>query len=151
MPVAGDNPPNAEGRAARVASVAERGDGRGRSEREMDPREVAERLLREQRNRDGDFIRRNLRRVERAIALFLASLVPGVGERHIAARDAAEAVRQAAERAAQERAEREAEEAAQQQDGTAVETTDEGNNAEADRASPPGEAQGLQQQPSIEV
>ena len=31
-----------------------------------------------------------LRRVERAIALFIASLVPGVGERHMAARGAAE-------------------------------------------------------------
>lgn len=30
------------------------------------------------------------RRVERAVALFLASLVPGIGERHIAARNAAE-------------------------------------------------------------
>lgn len=151
MPGAGDDAPNAENRAARGDSVAERGDGRGRTEGELDPREVAERLLREQRNRDGDFIRRNLRRVERAVALFLASLVPGVGERHIAARDAAEAVRQAAERAAQERAEREAEEATRQADDSAVETTDEGNNAEANRASAPEEAQGSQQQPLIEV
>lgn len=154
MPVAGNDPPGAEGRAARGDSVAESGNTRGGAEGELDPREVAERLLREQRNRDGDFIRRNLRRVERAIALFLASLVPGVGERHIAARDAAEAVRQAAERAAQERAEREAEEAARQGDGTAAETTDGGNNAEAGGATPPGdsgEAQGLQQQALIEI
>lgn len=151
MPGAGDDAPNAGNRAARGDSVAERGDGRGRTEGELDPREVAERLLREQRNGDGDFIRRNLRRVERAVALFLASLVPGVGERHIAARDAVEAVRQAAERAAQERAEREAEEATRQADDSAAETTDEGNNAEANRASAPEEAQGAQQQPLIEV
>ena len=151
MPVAGNDHPNVEGRGARGDSVAERGNAGGQAEGELDPREVAERLLRDQRNRDGDFIRRNLRRVERAIALFLASLVPGVGERHIAARDAAEAVRQAAERAAQERAEREAEEAARQQDGTAAETTDDRNNAEAGGASAPGEAQGSQQQPLIEI
>ncbi|KAA6412087.1 MAG: hypothetical protein FRX48_04237 [Lasallia pustulata] len=153
MPVAGNNPPNADGRAARGDSVTERGNAGGQGE--LDPREVADRLLREQRNRDGDFIRRNLRRAERAVAFFLASLVPGVGERHIAARDAAEAERLAAERAAQERAQREAEEAARPQDGTAAGTRDEGNSAEAGGASPSGEAQGSQQQqqqqPLIEI
>ncbi|KAK2742634.1 hypothetical protein FQN55_007753 [Onygenales sp. PD_40] len=44
-----------------------------------------------------------VRRVERAVALFLASLVPGVGERHIAARNALEAARnQLAARAEEE-------------------------------------------------
>ncbi|PGH12042.1 hypothetical protein AJ80_06861 [Polytolypa hystricis UAMH7299] len=43
------------------------------------------------------------RRVERAVALFIASLVPGVGERHIAARNAAEeAQRQREQEAAQQ-------------------------------------------------
>ncbi|KAL8838991.1 MAG: hypothetical protein Q9170_001921 [Blastenia crenularia] len=56
------------------------------------PAEVADRLLRE-RNEQSLF-----RRAERAIALFLASLVPGVGERHIAARDAAQARRVGEER-----------------------------------------------------
>jgi hypothetical protein len=37
----------------------------------------------------------NLRRVERSAALFIASLVPGVGERHIEVRNAAEAARNA--------------------------------------------------------
>lgn len=151
MPVAGNDPPNAEDRGARGDSVAQGGNAGGRAEGGLDPREVAERLLQEQRNRDGDLIRRNLRRAERAIAFFLVSLVPGVGERHIAARDAAEAVRRAAERAAQERAEREAEEAARQQDGIAAGTADEGANAEAGGASPQGEVQGSQQQPLIEI
>ena len=57
------------------------------------PQQAAERLLREREERDGNVIRQYLRRAERAIALFIASLVPGVGERHIAARDAAEAAR----------------------------------------------------------
>ncbi|KAL4934477.1 uncharacterized protein BDV17DRAFT_8405 [Aspergillus undulatus] len=38
-------------------------------------------------------IYRNLQRVERSAALFIASLVPGVGERHIEVRNAAEAAR----------------------------------------------------------
>lgn len=45
----------------------------------------------EQRVRgDETHLRGIFRRVERAIALFIASLVPGVGERHMAARGAAE-------------------------------------------------------------
>ena len=53
------------------------------------PRDMADRLLREHGDQQGvGMVRRNLRRAERAAALFIASLVPGVGERHIAARDA---------------------------------------------------------------
>ncbi|KAI4201631.1 MAG: hypothetical protein LQ350_003110 [Teloschistes chrysophthalmus] len=44
-------------------------------------------LVQNPRNQNPSIVRR----AERAIALFLASLVPGVGERHIAARDAAAA------------------------------------------------------------
>lgn len=39
----------------------------------------------------GHGLRNNIRRVERSVALFLASLVPGVGERHVEARHAEEA------------------------------------------------------------
>ena len=74
------------------------------------PHQAAERLLREHERRDGSIIRQNLRRLERALALFVASLVPGVGERHIAARDAAEAARREEERLREENARREEEE-----------------------------------------
>ncbi|KAL4976961.1 hypothetical protein BDW66DRAFT_133557 [Aspergillus desertorum] len=53
----------------------------------------------------------NLRRVERSAALFIASLVPGVGERHIEVRNAAEAARNA-DLARQEEERRRQEEAA---------------------------------------
>ncbi|KAL8953106.1 MAG: hypothetical protein Q9222_001044, partial [Ikaeria aurantiellina] len=53
----------------------------------MTPEALAARLLRERQSQSL------FRRAERAVALFVASLVPGVGERHIAARDAAEARR----------------------------------------------------------
>ena len=49
-------------------------------------------------------LRNNLRRVERSVALFMASLIPGVGERHVEARQAVEA---AQNRAAEEEAEEE--------------------------------------------
>ncbi|KAL8915244.1 MAG: hypothetical protein Q9171_000363 [Xanthocarpia ochracea] len=66
-----------------------------------DPQVLADRLLRDQANASL------FRRAERAVALFVVSLVPGVGERHIAARDAAEARRMEEER---QREAREAEE-----------------------------------------
>lgn len=83
------------------------------------PQQAAERLLREREQMDGNIMRQYLRRAERAIALFVASLVPGVGERHIAARDAAEAAireqerereREREEREQRERTQRESEE-----------------------------------------
>lgn len=43
-------------------------------------------------------VQQQLRRVERAVALFLASLVPGIGERHIEVQNAAEAAIQNRER-----------------------------------------------------
>ncbi|KAL5338499.1 hypothetical protein BJX70DRAFT_366647 [Aspergillus crustosus] len=58
-------------------------------------------------------LRNNLRRVERSAALFIASLVPGVGERHIEVRNAAEAARNAIlARQEEERRQREEEAAA---------------------------------------
>ncbi|KAL4742159.1 hypothetical protein BDV11DRAFT_30101 [Aspergillus similis] len=65
---------------------------------------------------------RNLRRVERSAALFIASLVPGVGERHIEMRNAAEAARNA-------ELARQAEERRRQEEAAAA-TTDEGTAGE---------------------
>ena len=57
-----------------------------------------------------------LRRLERSIALFIASLVPGVGERHIEVRNAAEAALQNQERARVQEEEGRAQENGGQQD-----------------------------------
>ncbi len=55
-------------------------------------------MLEERRRADGGWLVTQFQRVEHSLLLFLASLVPGVGERHIAAREAeanaAEAERQ---------------------------------------------------------
>lgn len=93
----GNNANGTQNRAASGAEIA------------STPQQAAERLLREQDRRDGSIVRQNLRRLERALALFVASLVPGVGERHIAARDAAEAARREEERLREENARREEE------------------------------------------
>ena len=97
-PNAGNNANVMQNRAAPGAEVA------------STPHQTAERLLREHDRGDGSVIRQNLRRLERALALFVASLVPGVGERHIAARDAAEAARREEERLREESARKEEEE-----------------------------------------
>jgi hypothetical protein len=74
--------PVREGRAAD-------GPGPRRRRGELDEVEVAARLIRQQREARGDWWLTQVRRIEHAALLFLASLVPGVGERHIAAREAA--------------------------------------------------------------
>lgn len=51
--------------------------------------QARERLLQAGERQNGNIVSQSIRRVERAIALFVASLIPGVGERHIAAREAA--------------------------------------------------------------
>ena len=56
---------------------------------ELDEAEVAARLLRQHREMNAEWWLAQIRRAEHAALLFLASLVPGVGERHIAAREAA--------------------------------------------------------------
>lgn len=70
------------------------------------PQQPADRTSQGRQNRAESLTRQYIRRAERAIALFIASLVPGVGERHIAAREAAEAASLEEERA-RERAEAE--------------------------------------------
>ena len=124
VPLAANDRPRAGADGA--GNNADRG-GTQPANREPTPQEAAERLLQERESQDVSFVRQSFRRVERAVALFVASLVPGVGERHIAAREAAEAARQAEarEREAQARVRREEEE---RQEGNAG--AGEGNVAE---------------------
>ena len=87
-----------------VENSARRGGPENGRQPESNPRpeDLAARLLRERNEQDQSLLSRSFRRAERATALFVASLVPGVGERHIAARDAAVAARLAAEREQEE-------------------------------------------------
>jgi hypothetical protein len=65
---------------------------------EPDPAQAAARLVEQRREANGGWLMTQINRAEHALLLFLASLVPGVGERHIAHREAeanaAEAERQ---------------------------------------------------------
>lgn len=115
--------------------------------REPTPQEAAERLLQERERQDVSFVRQSFRRVERAVALFVASLVPGVGERHIAAREAAEAARRAEAREREERVRKEEEEARERQEGSADAG---GGNVGSESSSVP-EQQQAAERPLIEV
>ena len=62
------------------------------------PTETAARLLAQRQNPYFALIRDYTRRFERGLALFLGSLIPGFGERHVEAQNAVEAAIAAAER-----------------------------------------------------
>lgn len=84
------------------------------------PEETAERLLQEDRQRNPNVLLDTFWRVEQAIALFIASLIPGVGEGHVAVR---EQQRREVERQRQEQ-EREREEEVGRQQEVDPESTD---------------------------
>ncbi|CAO1599380.1 hypothetical protein XANCAGTX0491_003110 [Xanthoria calcicola] len=98
-----------------------------------DPLTLADRLLQDQANASL------FRRAERAVAIFFASLVPGVGERHIAARDAAEARRLEEAREREVRAlEERAAQVERETDGTEAERIHKENRQEAAGGGGPG-------------
>lgn len=96
-----EQPGRRQGAAGQEQQNGERG------HQEPDPVEIARRLVAQDRGVEG-WILSQIRRLERAGLLFLASIAPGVAERHIATLEAAAR----AERERREAAEREAEAAA---------------------------------------
>jgi hypothetical protein len=82
---------------------------------EPDPADTAARLLAQRRDANGNWLMAQVRRVERASLLFLASIAPGVAERHIAHLEE--------EARAAERRQREAEEEAARQAAAAAEAS----------------------------
>jgi hypothetical protein len=93
-PIAAEDQAAAGQREAGEPQPQEQGRRRG----EPDPAQVAAHLMEQARQRNAGWLMTQIRQAEHAMLLFLASLVPGVGERHIAAREAeanaAEAERQ---------------------------------------------------------
>jgi len=120
---------------------------------ELDPAEVAAHLI-EQRRNQPSWLVTQFRRVEHAMFLFIASLVPGVGERHIAAREA-EATAAEAERQRRIDAENAAEpadadgEGEQQTERTTIDAENGENQEQGENVQ--GEAELPAAQPLIEV
>ncbi|KAH9901823.1 hypothetical protein F4778DRAFT_127205 [Xylariomycetidae sp. FL2044] len=75
------------------------GNGAIEPERNLDPADTAARLVHQRRQANANWLMNQARRLERAGMLFLASIAPGVAERHIAhmEAEAARAERQRAE------------------------------------------------------
>lgn len=94
---------------------------------EPDPAQVAARLVAERRENNANWLLNQVRRLERAGLLFLASIAPGVAERHIAHLEA-EARAERERREAAERAERERQE---EQERAAAETRTEAEDGVA--------------------
>lgn len=95
---------------------------------EPDPAETAARLVEQRRNDNGHWLLDQIRRLERAGLLFLASIAPGVAERHIANMEAAER----AERERQEAEERAERERREEQERAASEAATASANAAVD-------------------
>ena len=110
-PVPGAAAP-AQGQAGGVAGRAP-----GAAAAAPDPAQTAARLLEQRRVANENWIWTQIRRLEHATILFVASLVPGVGERHIAARVAEENLLLEAQRQRREAEAAAAEEAARAAEG----------------------------------
>lgn len=122
-----DNGPDANGQPGREGENAPAAQA-GRRRAEPDPAQTAARLVEQRRNANGHWLLDQIRRLERAGLLFLASIAPGVAERHIANMEAAER----AERERQEAAERTDRERREEQERAASEAATVAANATVD-------------------
>jgi hypothetical protein len=106
-------------------------DTRPGGQAEPDPAATAARLAQEHRERRPNVLRDMFGRAERALGLFVASLIPGVGERHVRVREEArreiervERERVAAVAAEEEREKKEEEERKKQEESEVAEGSD---------------------------
>jgi hypothetical protein len=128
VPIAAAPEQRQQGQAAQNRAQAADNDGQARPAagvpaQQPFPEQAAARIIRQnQERRNHGIVRDTIFRVERAMALFLASLVPGVGERHVRAREEArrEAERIENERLAAENARVAEESAKNESQGTPV-------------------------------
>lgn len=129
MPLAdghGREQPAARGENAQ-GPAADNGANQGQ-QRMPEPAEIAARLVQERRHANANWLVTQARRLERAGILFLASIAPGVAERHIANLEA---------EARAERQRREAEAAAAEAARAAAENAQATENAEAEQGGTP--------------
>jgi hypothetical protein len=135
-------------------------DGASGVNQDPDPAQTAAMLVAQRQAQNGSWLRDQLRRIERAGILFLASFAPGVAERHIqqqeeqerAERRAAEEARAAADAAAaaaQEQAEQAA--AAENQEGQEGQPTEEQDGGAAEQQQQPQAPEVQPQPPLVEV
>ncbi|RYP11764.1 hypothetical protein DL765_007606 [Monosporascus sp. GIB2] len=107
-----DHHQDAQPARAADAQGGNRNTANAEAQRGLDPADTAARLVQQRRDRNANWLANQVRRLERAGVLFLASIAPGVAERHIAHLEA-EARAERQRREAEEAAAREAAAAAQ--------------------------------------
>ncbi|OBT62332.1 hypothetical protein VE03_09047 [Pseudogymnoascus sp. 23342-1-I1] len=132
---------NPAGAAAGQPAAAGAGAGTNGRAAELDPHRVAQRLIEQRQRQNAGWFMSQVRRVEHATLLFLASLWPGVGERHVAAREEEDQARRRREEAAEaERvaAEEAAQEAAREAAGEGAEADGSGHAGQSDKAADEG-------------
>ena len=164
FPLAGNERPGVA-EQLNVNATGAQGPSRG-----PNPADTAQRLLDERQRQDTNLVRAAFRRCERAAALFLASLAPGVAERYVRARTAeADAVRAHADaeamraqeedaglirqRASHNRLERQPKEGAEERRASVGKVSKEDENAAGDssQGGKSNAAQASSQPPVIEV
>ncbi|KAL5354808.1 hypothetical protein ACLOAV_000898 [Pseudogymnoascus australis] len=126
--------------AGQPAAAGAGADTNGRAG-ELDPQRVAQRLVEQRQRQNAGWFMSQVRRVEHATLLFLASLWPGVGERHVAAREEEDQARRRREEAVEaERvaAEEAAQEAAREAAGEGAEADGSGDVGQLDKATDEG-------------
>ncbi|KFZ18137.1 hypothetical protein V502_04296 [Pseudogymnoascus sp. VKM F-4520 (FW-2644)] len=132
---------NPEGAAAGQPAAAGAGAGTDARAGELDPQRVAQRLIEQRQRQNASWFMTQVRRVEHATLLFLASLWPGVGERHVAAREEEDQARRRREEAVEvERvaAEEAAQEAVRLAAGEGAEADGGGDAGQSDKATDEG-------------
>lgn len=106
-----------------AAVVGAAQDGQQRQQPFPTPEQLAQRLLRQNQNDPIRRLREQIRPVERALALFLASLWPGVGERYVQALDQAREEEETARRAVELQQQEEARQKSEEDEKVAAEET----------------------------
>lgn len=100
--------PNADRIAQRRAHDANQPNAAGADpRRNLTPEEAARRILQQQRNNQFGWVRDGVRTLERGVALFVASLWPGIGERMVHAQEERERLERVAASEERERVEEE--------------------------------------------
>ncbi|KAF3043543.1 hypothetical protein E8E11_004348 [Didymella keratinophila] len=101
--------------------------------RNITPEEAARRLLAQQRNNQFGWVRESVRQLERGVAIFVASLWPGIGERMVHAQEERERLERVAASEERERQEEEAgraQEQAEKPDAATADTSQQESAAE---------------------
>ncbi|KAL1643352.1 hypothetical protein SLS61_009274 [Didymella pomorum] len=129
--------PNPERVAQPRGEGRDQSNGNGVERRNVTPEEAARRLLAQQRNNQFGWVREGVRTLERGVAIFVASLWPGIGERMVHAQEERERLERVAASEERERQEEDARRAQEEADKSHEEGEKEGEKSATAGEKPP--------------